>query len=353
MTHQSAPWRTETRHAAGLVLAVTAGLTLVLALFVGVAVTSGPHGVRLAVAGPPAATERIAAELAATAGTDAFEVSPVADAAQARAALRDRTVDGAIVFGSDGPTVLIASAGSPAIAQLLTTAAGHLGADEAMAAVPVEDVVPLSPDDAHGAGLPAGSLPMVLAGLALGAAVALSLRNRWVVVGAVTGGAVAIGMSFAGVLAWLGVIDGAYLAASSAIALTVAVSALVVAGLTRLIGPAGLAVGALLLMIIGNPLSGLASSPRLLPAPWGEVGQWLPTGAGGTLLRTVAYFPDAAIGFPVWVLLAWGGLGLAGVLLGRHGSPGTGAVETAARPAPHEAPAPGAGAIRGAAEPVG
>jgi hypothetical protein len=338
MTHQSTPWRAETRHAIGLVVAVTAGLTLVLALFVGVAVNSGPNGVRLAVAGPPAATQQIAAELAATAGPDAFEVDAVADAAQAQAALRERDVDGAIVLGPNGPTVLVASAGSPAIAQLLTTAAGHLGADGATAA-PVVDVVPLSPDDSHGAGLPAGSLPMVLAGLALGAAAALSLRNRWVVVGAVVGGAVAIGLSFAGVLAWLGVTDGAYLAVSSVIALTVAASALVVAGSTRLLGSAGIALGALLLMIIGNPLSGIASSPRLLPAPWGEFGQWLPTGAGGTLLRTVAYFPDAAISLPVWVLLAWAALGLAGVLLGRrvaHGA--TGAATTPA--------------ARGAVEPV-
>ena len=77
----------------------------------------------------------------------------------------------------------------------------------------------------------------------------------------------------------------------SAISLTIAASALVVAGLVRLMGAAGVGLGALLLVIVGNPLSGIATSPRLLPAPWGEFGQWLPTGAGGTLLRTVAYFP--------------------------------------------------------------
>lgn len=340
MTHQPSPWAAETRRAIGLVVAVTAGLTLVLALFVGVAVNSGPAGVRLAVAGPPVAAGQIAAELAATAGPDAFEVAAVTDAAQAQAALRERTADGAIVLGPDGPTVLIAGAGSPAIAQLLTTAAGHLGADGAVATPPVVDVVPLSPEDGHGAGLPAGSLPMVLAGLALGAAAALGLRHRWVVAGAVAGGAVSIGLAFAGVLAWLGVTDGAYLAVSSAIALTVAASALVVAGSVRLLGPAGVGLGAVLLMIVGNPLSGIASSPRLLPAPWGQVGQWLPTGSGGTLLRTVAYFPAAAIGFPVWVLLAWAALGLAGVLLGRRG------------PARAVAAEPATPAVRGAVEPV-
>jgi hypothetical protein len=294
-------------------------------LFVGVALHSGPNGLRLVVAGPPAATDQISARLAAAAGPDAFEVTAVSGPDTAEAALRDRTADGAIVIGPSGPTVLVAGAGSPAISQLLTAAASELN-DGGASAAPVVDVVPLSPADSHGAGLPAGSLPMVLAGLALGGAAALLLRNRWVVVGAVAGGAVAVGLSFAGVLAWLGVTDGAYLAVSSAIALTVAASALVVAGLARLLGPGGIALGVLLLMIIGNPLSGIASSPRLLPAPWGEFGQWLPTGAGGTLLRTVAYFPDASIGFSVWVLLGWAALGLAAVVLSRPRPDGSSSV---------------------------
>ena len=105
--------------------------------------------------------------------------------------------------------------------------------------------------------------------------------------------------------------------------------ALVVAGLARLIGVAGVGIGALLLVIVGNPLSGIATSPRLLPGPWGEFGQWLPTGAGGTILRTAAYFPEASVAFPVWVLLGWAVLGGGAVLIGQHrgkGALGTPAV---------------------------
>ena len=43
----------ENHKAIALVLALTGGLSLSLALFVSVAVNSGPNGVRLAVAGPP------------------------------------------------------------------------------------------------------------------------------------------------------------------------------------------------------------------------------------------------------------------------------------------------------------
>ena len=95
----------EARKAVALVLALTAGLSLILALFVSIAVNSGPNGIRLAVAGPPAAVEQIKAGVAQAGGADAFEVSVVGDEAAARSALQDRTVDGAIVIGPDGPIV--------------------------------------------------------------------------------------------------------------------------------------------------------------------------------------------------------------------------------------------------------
>ncbi len=307
----------EARKAVALVLALTAGLSLILALFVSIAVNSGPNGIRLAVAGPPAAVEQIKAGVAQAGGADAFEVSVVGDDASARAAVQDRTVDGAIVIGPNGPTLLTASAGSPAITQLLTAAAAHLGNPEATGP-PVVDVVPLPSGDSRGVGLAAGSFPMIIAGLALGIAAALALRSRWLVLGTIVTGALTIAVSFAGILAWLGVSGGHFWVEASAISLTITASALVVAGLVRLIGTVGAGLGALLLVMVGNPLSGIASSPRLLPAPWGEFGQWLPTGAGGTLLRTVAYFPDASVWKPLLVLLCWAVLGAAGVIFGKR-----------------------------------
>jgi len=322
----------ETHKAIALVLALTGGLSLILALFVSVAVNSGPNGVRLAVAGPPAAVAQIQAGVEQLAGADAFEVSIVGDEAAARAALEDRTADGAIVVGPNGPVVYTASAGSPVIAQALSSAAAHLGNPTATGPA-VVDVVSLPSGDSRGTGLPAGSFPMIIAGLALGAACAFALRNRWTVVTTIVGGSVVIGLSFAGILAWLGVSGGHYLAESGAIALTVAAGALLVGGLVRLIGTAGAAIGALILLLVGNPLSGIATSPRFLPAPWGEFGQWLPTGAGGTLLRTVSYFPAASIAWPLTILLVWAALGLIGVIYGQA-KLGHGAGAAVAQPEP-------------------
>src|SRR5664279_2498845 len=141
----------EPARAVAMVLGLTAGLSLILALFVSIAVNSGPNGVRLAVAGPAPAVQQITAAVTRAGGPDAFEVTVVGDEAAARAALEERTADGAIVVGPNGPTVFTASAGSPAIAQALNAAAGELaGAQTAGPAV--VDVVPVPEGDAHGSG---------------------------------------------------------------------------------------------------------------------------------------------------------------------------------------------------------
>jgi len=59
------------------------------------------------------------------------------------------------------------------------------------------------------------------------------------------------------------------------------------------------------MVLLGNPLSGAASAPELLPQPWGAIGQVLPPGAGVTLLRSTSFFDGAAATGPLWILLGW------------------------------------------------
>ena len=76
-------------------------------------------------------------------------------------------------------------------------------------------------------------------------------------------------------------------------------------GLGSLFGRVGLALGALLALLLGNPLSGLTSAPELLPSGWGELGQWLPQGANATLLRSTAFFGGAGATMAIVVLTCW------------------------------------------------
>jgi hypothetical protein len=76
------------------------------------------------------------------------------------------------------------------------------------------------------------------------------------------------------------------------------------------LGAGGIGLAVLAVFLLGNPLSGLTSAPELLPQPWGAVGQFLPPGAGGSLLRSVAFFDGAGAAVPAWVLAAWAGVAL-------------------------------------------
>jgi hypothetical protein len=91
-----------------------------------------------------------------------------------------------------------------------------------------------------------------------------------------------------------------------------------VSGLGAAFGRPGAALGVVLVFLVGNPISGLTTAPELLPQPWGAIGQYLPPGAGATLLRSVAFFDGAGAGRPLSVLASWAALGLALTAMGHY-----------------------------------
>jgi hypothetical protein len=105
--------------------------------------------------------------------------------------------------------------------------------------------------------------------------------------------AILAGLATTAVLHGLGVLTGGYLAEAGVVALLALAISGAVSGLGALLGAPGLGLGALLVFLVGNPVSGLASAPELLPKPWGTIGQLLPPGAGASALRSVAYFAGA------------------------------------------------------------
>jgi hypothetical protein len=282
---------------------------LALAAFAWPAARLAPRDLPVGVVAPAAVGDAIAQRLAREG--DAVEVHRFPDQASARAAIADRDVYGAIVLAPEGTTVLTASAASPLVAQLLqqaaTTAAGGAASDEPR----VVDVVPADPDDPRGAALAASVLPLVLAGMAAGLLVWLAGGTGpagWVVLVVAAAGA---GLVAGGIAqGWLGVLGGDWVVNAGVLGLTVLAVGATVAGLAALFGRAGAALGALLMVLVGNPLSGVSSAPELLPQPAGAIGQLLPPGAGGSLLRSTALFDGAAATRPLVVLVAWVALGL-------------------------------------------
>ncbi|MEU3745605.1 MULTISPECIES: hypothetical protein [Streptomyces] len=318
---------------------LTVGISLLLTAFAWPSVRSSVHDVPIAVAGPAPAVQQVTPVLDQRL-PDGFEVVEVADTAAAERLIRDREVYGAIDLSSGTPQVITASAGSAAVAQTLHGIAAGLGQARAPgAAVAARDLVPLPADDPRGAGLAAGALPLVMGGL-----LAALLLTRLVRGGVrrVTGAlafAVTGGLAVAAILQfWFGSLDGSYAANTGAIALTVAAIALTILGLESLLGYVGFGLGAAIMMLIGNPLSGTATAPEMLPGWSGTLGQLLPPGAGGQLLRSTAFFDGHGATHSATVLATWLTLGtvlcLAGSLRRRPIATTEGTVEGAAAAQP-------------------
>ncbi|KAB8157442.1 hypothetical protein FH609_030485 [Streptomyces sp. 3MP-14] len=77
--------------------------------------------------------------------------------------------------------------------------------------------------------------------------------------------------------------DGNYVLISGAAALSLAATAWMILGLRAAFGNPGLGIGAVAVVLIGNPLSGLSSAPEMLPEGWSTLGKPLPPGAGGEI----------------------------------------------------------------------
>ena len=286
------------------ILVVPIVLAVILTLFAWPSARLEPRDLPIGVAGPPAGAAALQHRLAENEG--AFDVERYADEAAARAAIEDREVYGAFVATPAGAKLLTSSAASPMVAQLLT----HAAADAPGGPLPVEDVVAASP---AGSAIASSVLPLVIAGILTGVVASLlaasaSGRAGLLVAGSALGGLVATGI----VQGWLDVIEGDWLLNAAGLGLTIAAIAAAVAGLKALLGHAGVGIAALTMIFVGNPFAAVGSAPELLPQPVGGIGQLLPLGAGGNLLRSTGFFDGAGGGRHALVLGCWllAGLGL-------------------------------------------
>jgi hypothetical protein len=328
----SSPWP----RVAATVFLLTVIISVLLTAFAWPAARSTVHGVPIAVAGPPAAADRVAAALEQS-QPGAFAITRVADTAAAESAIRGRDVYGAIDVSTGTPQLIVASAASPVVAQTLHGVGEALTQRASGApppAVAVRDIAPLPADDPRGAGLAAGSLPLVIGGILAAALLTSRIRGTGRRVVGALGFAVTGGLAMAAILQyWLGSLGDSYWTNSGVVALSVAATSVTLLGLESLLGVAGLGLGGAVMVLLGNPLSGMTSAPEMLPGWSGTLGQLLPPGAAGSLLRSTAFFDGHGAWPHVVVLLAWLAFGAALCVLG--------GLRSARRRAPAVGTAPG------------
>ncbi|GGZ45807.1 ABC transporter permease [Streptomyces bluensis] len=301
------------RQLIAVIVLVPALVALALWAFTWPAARIAPRNLPLGVAGPASATAPVQRELEQRDG--AFEIHRYADEAAARDAIEDRTVYGAVIVTAEGPKLLTASAASPSVAQMLQQAVAEEAAEGTKPTT--VDVAPTAAGDPRGSAFAASVLPLALAGVASGAVVTLLGLRGTRAAGALLGAAALVGMAATAIThTWLGVLEGNWWAEAGALSLTALAVGAAVAGLAALMGRAGMGLGGLLMVLLGNPFAGASSAPELLPEPAGAIGQWLPPGASASLLRSVSFFDGAAATGPALTLVWWAALGLGAVLLG-------------------------------------
>ena len=301
--------------AIGIVVALTVVLTIVSIAFALPAARTAPHDVPIGAAGPQAASGQVAA-IHEKRAPGAFSITYYPGEAALRDAIRNRDVYGGIALGPDGRSLLVATGGSPMIAQLLTQIGNGI-AQQTGAPLRIEDLAPPTEDDPRGVGLAASALPITLAGLLPAIALMLVLKREvWTRFTTAVIFAGVAGVTIAALLRYVfGAIEANFWGVTAGLTLGVLATGLAVLGLGSLFGRVGLGLGAVLAVLLGNPLSGLNSAPEMLPSGWGQLGQWLPQGANATLLRSTAFFEGAGGTLPIVVLTCWSLLGAALVVV--------------------------------------
>lgn len=318
-----------------IVVAIAVVASVVIGVFVLAftwpSVTSTVQHIPVAVAGTGAQADAVAEQLEQAAGPE-LTVTRVGARADALSLLQTRDAFGAVVVGDApmaGPEVLVAGANGTTVTQVMTTVAGQIqvaltkqltaqGVPLAQVpTMPVTDVTPFGSTDPRGAGLSALAFPLVIGGVIGGVMFTLFVAGVWRRLVGITAYAVASGIVVVAIAQdWFGILQGNAIANGIAIgSSTLAIGGLVV-GVTSLLGPRGIAIGAVLALLIGNPMSGSTQPRQFLPDPWGAVGQWFAPGASATLLRDLSYFPDALTTFPWLVLAGWVALGVVLVAAG-------------------------------------
>lgn len=304
---------------AALTLGLAAILVALLALFVLPALKSGPHDLPVGIVGSDAQARAVESALAER-DPGAFLLERYDSGAALDEAVRTRAVAGGLDLTSADVRTVVASAGSAAISGSITaaisgsiTAAGNAAASAAGVQNVIDDVVPLPQTDPTGVGVGGLAFPLVFGGIVPAVAFRALLPGRrgWILAGLIGFSAVG-GVIVAAMLRFVfGSIEHSFWPVAGAVALGIAALAVPLAALSESIGNKGFTIAAMLMMFVGNPFAGISTSAAWLPAGVAVIGQALPPGAAGTLVRASAYFGGAGGATALVTLVVWVTVGLA------------------------------------------
>ncbi len=277
-----------------LVPPLVGGLALLVALLglIGTAIRDPrPHDIPVGLVGPAPAMQQISTAFGSNA-PGAFQFTTYASEADARAAVDSRAVDGVLVFAAgDAHGLILFFVVVAVIVSSLVAQAALLGT---------------APDAGFGP-----RLVVVLAFAVLGGLTAMGTA-AWIADDYATG----------------------FWTATGLVMLAAAAVGAAVAGSARLLGPPGLGLAALVVVLLDLVSSGGPAGSQLLPDFYRWLAPWMPAGQLYSGLRGALYFGGAGLESPLIVLGAWLGGGLVLMGLGELVAARRGAQSTAAASAP-------------------
>ncbi len=355
------------REVAVAAVALPVVITLAVLAFAWPTGRISPRDVPVGIVGTGAAGQH-AVEGLTRAKPGAFDFHLYPDQQAARSAIKNRDVYGAFAVSGHSITVLKATAAGPSVAQLLTDVGqqladkatrqiaeqqaaeahdpakahrraaarqkaaqqkaaqqkaarqGAAGADSSVkVVVKAVDVVPVSAADPRGVVFSSSVFPLTICGILIGAFVSMArglARPLHRVLTLVVACAVAALGVYLVAQGFLGALPRNHVATWAILSLDLLSVSATAAGVIRLLGPAGLGLSAGLMVFVGNAFSGATSAPEMLPKGVGYIGQWLPPGAGASLLRDTAYFDGNAGAGHLAILALWSVCGLTAVMCG-------------------------------------
>lgn len=339
-------------------LAASAVVTLVVLAFTWPTKTATPQNIPVSVVGPQRAVDAFEQKVEER-SPDTFDFVAADSRADAVAQIKHRETYGAVLLSGDKtpPIVFTAPAAGAAPAQILNGLAAQLqtqitqqaqaaqqkamakaaGNPQAASAVMARmskaeppkvrtaEVVSLSDQDPNGSGLATLAFPLALGGVIGGAMLSALVRNPLIrLLFTMVYAAVASLLLVLITHTWFEFIPGEFWLLVLGVGATLLATALFIVGCATLLGSPGIAVGAITTVLVANPMAGATAPWQFLPEPWGAIGQHMVPGAGNSLVRGLAYFPEADHSGQWWVLITWMLVGAAltalGVLLRRNTS---------------------------------
>lgn len=330
---------------------IASALGLLVALIVGIFASmfmwpfkaSDPGNIAFGITGPSEQVAQVETQLDA-AQKGLLDVTAYDSRDEIVEAIEKRDVHGGLVISDTGMEMLTSSADNAQISQLLTQMATGMKEQQAAAAqqaiadavaqakehgAPAEQILAIQEQAqeqaaavtvtttdvvAGGTNAAAGNLvilPALIGGMMTAMLSIFLVKRPWFRIISLVSGALFAGLSGALVLgAWMDLIPGDFGMIWLALSAGVCAVGATIMGLATLLGNAGIGLGVILMMLIGNPWGGTFVPTEFLGGFMGWLGAHMPNGNVIQLVRNIGYFPDASQSSQWGVFAAWIGIGL-------------------------------------------